>query len=751
MRNRVLFMGDSYRGDQEQNIKRLFDLFAPVVMSCGGLPELCVSALNRRSGPEAWMSDWIESLKGECSSVLNGSDLDRVAIIAFELSWVDRQYLDAAGVPWVNFEIHPVRFLDDLYFNVETSFAADFSSLEVPDDYIHVRADVLRARYGFLDEVCSKRLLIVGQTPIDKSIYFDGVFKSLPDYFDSLDSIVQSFDAVDYRPHPYLTDTEVDTLIRDRYSAGQCADWDFYRLLASCRYGAVCGISSSTLREAAYFGLESIVLEKRAKTFGRPVSYACLLRDSHLWLSGLLETAIDSRKYESLPPVPENYLRQVYCSWAYITKEDEAKELLSELKERVAASHENAAQSEVLAMQARLEERLASAEARAAQVEQNMVKAEAIAAEFSGSLEAVKSELVESRTVARMQQVHFEERLASAEARAAQAEQSVFKAEALAAEFRGSLEAVKSELVESRTVARMQQAHFEERLASAEARAAQAEQSRVMTETQAAELNRSLESVKNELVVAQAALRSQQARFVESEGEQQIRLSDLEQQLTDALTNNHYHWQLANERAEELARISGLYDQVNQALHASEAAQSRLAAERDKKSGDIQYWHQRVLDLHASTSWQLTKPLRGLKRLINREAGVRTIAGSSAGSGELLRSSGRKLLAHSIRYVFLRPALRSRLSTLLKRTPVLHQCLRRIGFETGAIGTYRIPPEVDVSLRGGDGNRTDPSLRVCQKSINGNGRKRSVDEIFMLISAELGFDNNTKKSIKNEI
>lgn len=336
MRTNAYFIGDSYRGDQATNIQRLFEIFGHAVNACGANSELRISRLNRLTGFENWLPAWVRSLRREEASVLSDLDAASSAVVAFELSGVDRLQLDAAGIPWVNFEIHPVRFLEDLYFSVEASFPIDLSRIEIPDDYVSLRAEVLRAKYRQEARVENEnRLLIVGQTPIDKSIYFDGEFKQLPDYFARLDLVVAGFDGVDYRPHPYLTDAEVDASICSRYGAGVCDEPNIYKVFTSGRYRAVCGISSSVLCEAPFFGLQSAALESRARQFGRPVSYAKLIRDCHLWLNGLLEVAVKPRAYDALPPVPENYLRQVYCSWAYVSLEEELKQALSSIEMRV--------------------------------------------------------------------------------------------------------------------------------------------------------------------------------------------------------------------------------------------------------------------------------------------------------------------------------------------------------------------------------------------------------------------------------
>lgn len=299
------------------------------------------------------------------------------------------------------------------------------------------------------------------------------------------------------------------------------------------------------------------------------------------------------------------------------------------------------------------------------------------------------------------------------------ARQALHQAELEVQRSSGQLRQMEIEFGQARTDALVLQARLEERASAADARASQAEQQVAKAEALNLELSNALELARAEMLQAQVAMQAQQVRFDERESEQQARLAGLEQQLAAALTDNHYHWQLANERAEEIARVSGLYDQVSQALQASEGARSGLAAERDQKSGEIQYWHQCVLDLHASTSWRLTKPLRGLKRLVNGEAGVRKSAGSSIGSGEILRSGGQTLVAHGIRYVFMRPRLRRCLSAGLKAAPWLHRKLLQIGVRTGVVSSL-VPSAGGLQVIG-----AAPSAK-CAKNIRYAGKKIAV-------------------------
>lgn len=320
MRTRVLFIGDTQRGEQASNIRNLYLLFAKTIENHGVQTEVHVSPANETTGSEAWLPEWLRSLRGGVSSYVGSLDFTDAAVVAFELSSADRRYLNEHGVPWIDFSIHPIRFLEDLCFNVEASFDVEREPMEIPDDYIWMRARTMGSRCAHSRlSAGSRRLLLVGQTPIDKSVFFDGEFKTLLSYLSKLDSLSGQFSEIDYRPHPYLTDAATDATIRERYACGDCNGEDIYAILSSKQYDAVCAISSSLLHEAPYFGLQSLHLEPRALSFGQPMSYGALLQHCHLWLADLLQTHVKPRAYHMTPPVTGDYLRTLYCSWSYVS------------------------------------------------------------------------------------------------------------------------------------------------------------------------------------------------------------------------------------------------------------------------------------------------------------------------------------------------------------------------------------------------------------------------------------------------
>lgn len=320
MIERVVFIGDLNRGEQADNVVRMQRLFSPVLKQLNVASFLHVSEINRCSRLEEWLGAWRQSLDDEQNRELDAADLIGAAVIGFELPGRDLEILTARGIRWVNFEIHPLRFLDDLYFEVRTSFPGGLDRHSAGAGLVEFCVQSLRSKYPFAAGSRSPdTLAIFGQAPFDRSVYFDGQFHRLDSYLDRLDDLVGRHCRVLYRPHPYMTDANIDRLILQRYSAELSSDRDVYGVLINQGIKTACAISSSIISEVPHFGILGEYLEPRAKRFGPAVSYRALLDDQSFWSEGLLGRGKELASARISVAVPENYLRRVFASWGYVT------------------------------------------------------------------------------------------------------------------------------------------------------------------------------------------------------------------------------------------------------------------------------------------------------------------------------------------------------------------------------------------------------------------------------------------------
>jgi len=94
-------------------------------------------------------------------------------------------------------------------------------------------------------------------------------------------------------------------------------------------------------------------------------------------------------------------------------------------------------------------------------------------------------------------------------------------------------------------------------------------------------------------------------------------------------------------------------------------------------------WHERILELHASTSWKITKPLRAFKRLLGGD--WEALRRSTSVAKLEVKQTLRPVLSSGIKYVIECSPLRKTLSPLLKVFPSLHQRLLRVARNTGVV------------------------------------------------------------------
>ena len=312
---KVYFISDYYRSRQERNVKILFGLISPIFMNSGVEAEILPNT-------EQYVDEkkWVETLNGGKGSVLENYDLNESVIIGFEINPADKNYLNEHDISWINIEIHPIRFLEDLHFSVTASFPFDFDSLSRSEKHIQLAANVLRLKNLECSyDIEENALIIIGQTPADKSVYFDGEFKSLIDYVETLEELCTMHNAVYYRPHPVETDNKVAEEIIRRFDAKTLSDISYYDLLSADQVKTVCGISSSSLHEAKYFHKNIVFLEKRIKEFSRPISLQSLLECNELWFDSLL--SVDSRKMKKEKfDLLDNLCRDLYGYWSYETR-----------------------------------------------------------------------------------------------------------------------------------------------------------------------------------------------------------------------------------------------------------------------------------------------------------------------------------------------------------------------------------------------------------------------------------------------
>ncbi len=215
---------------------------------------------------EGWASLFAaRSLPRDATERLAEPFLGVSAVIGFELAEVQKLLLGRMGIPWIDVSIHPYRFGPDLLFAFQTNHDGVLEALtahHTEDVAFEPWADLLAAMSVkvHLHPPVEERVLVIGQTRIDRALIQDGRLRDLRDLAGPFHQAIGREERILFRPHPYnpeafgLHETGLP-LRRVRETLDNA-----YLLLAQDALKRVVAVSSSLVAEARFFGKEGIFL-----------------------------------------------------------------------------------------------------------------------------------------------------------------------------------------------------------------------------------------------------------------------------------------------------------------------------------------------------------------------------------------------------------------------------------------------------------------------------------------------------------
>lgn len=187
-------------------------------------------------------------------------------VVGYELSMQTRDLLDKLNVPFVDMWLHPVRFLDDILFGMNSNnyeINSEIFKFHLDDDVAYLYADKIKIQTykgwrRIEADVQDNSALFIGQMLNDKSICKDGKMLSVLDFKEKFEDLGRKYSKVYYSKHPYLRsgDEEINRYISS-LSFVELTDIPTYRLLASNKIAKVTSLSSSVITEAKYFGKDT--------------------------------------------------------------------------------------------------------------------------------------------------------------------------------------------------------------------------------------------------------------------------------------------------------------------------------------------------------------------------------------------------------------------------------------------------------------------------------------------------------------
>lgn len=170
---RIVVTGDVFRttdGDANQryNVQWLHGELAPLLHELTGLPSELRYRHNAPDDGRAVIAEWYRllghtpSLKAWAATLgetappgalidVMRPDYAGALVFGFELSPLMRSVLDAAGAPWVDIEVGPIRFLDDLVLVLRFSWPLEHAHPGLLS-HRHVEEAVARLRARYADD-----------------------------------------------------------------------------------------------------------------------------------------------------------------------------------------------------------------------------------------------------------------------------------------------------------------------------------------------------------------------------------------------------------------------------------------------------------------------------------------------------------------------------------------------------------------------------------------------------------------------
>ncbi len=348
---RIVVWGDvlrptdtGFRPSQNGNIVWFHRLVRRPIGAATGLPVEAVTwaeggtdtpGVYEAAGAEPGVAGWISlfdapSLPVDAAMVLLEGVADAALVVGFELAEVQKRLLGWAGIPYLDFNIHPYRFGPDVFFAVETNHAGVLERLRgrhAEDWVFEPWADLLLAQAVKtpppvpVEEVC----LVLGQTRVDRSLIAEGRLLDLSSFAPALREAVGEEGQVLFRAHPYNPDGFGLHETGIAFPRIRPTNVNVYVLLAQDSLRRVVAVSSSGVAEAAFFGKEGVFLHRSPFRIPAtrdgigPRSHASLVEgfmEADLWRDLLAPvvpvSAADGRRVALQPHALRTSLRQFW-------------------------------------------------------------------------------------------------------------------------------------------------------------------------------------------------------------------------------------------------------------------------------------------------------------------------------------------------------------------------------------------------------------------------------------------------------
>jgi hypothetical protein len=279
---------NQFENPQRINIDWIYKLIAPVISK-----ELGEHNLNKVYGDEggfeslrwklfsnlelpiegtSWASVY-DNVDFDLLDYILGESFKSSLILSYEISPSLINYFETRQIPYLDFSIHPVRFLPDYMFGIRTNVSEwekKIKNVSLPEETIFDFARVSAARTS---RVMRGKLplqgsaLFLGQLTVDASLIEDGIILDDEYLAECLIRLSSAYPKVYFKGHPHCKFQEKRKQIVSKIKNCEWIEVNVYDALACDNIDYVTAISSSGVIEAKYFNKRSSWMSNKKNIF----------------------------------------------------------------------------------------------------------------------------------------------------------------------------------------------------------------------------------------------------------------------------------------------------------------------------------------------------------------------------------------------------------------------------------------------------------------------------------------------------
>jgi len=196
-------------------------------------------------------------------------------VIGYELPPVFLNIMNEYNIPYIDFLLHPCRFMDDVFFGIHSNnyrINTKLKSNSIPEIDFYAYASFHKAGLSRLPALNlePESALIVGQTDIDRSLIQNGNILDLKNYESTLDAINKQYSKIYFKPHPYANNTKSQIKFLDQFNTEIITD-NVYRIICDENINQIFSISSSVIEESRFFKVKSTQFKSNSHSHYIPV------------------------------------------------------------------------------------------------------------------------------------------------------------------------------------------------------------------------------------------------------------------------------------------------------------------------------------------------------------------------------------------------------------------------------------------------------------------------------------------------